>query len=80
MSNKPLAIPSPRAWEPEHDPDWAMQRQQDGMADVQDIVQAAEDVDLAHANNGGACPDCGGPVEHEGGCCVCRVCGFSECA
>ncbi|SEA15631.1 ribonucleoside-diphosphate reductase class II [Desulfuromusa kysingii] len=31
-------------------------------------------------NNGGACPDCGGPVEHEGGCCVCRACGFSECA
>ncbi len=31
-------------------------------------------------NNGGACPDCGSPVEHEGGCCVCRACGFSECA
>jgi len=31
-------------------------------------------------NNGGACPDCGGPVEHEGGCCVCRACGYSECA
>jgi ribonucleoside-diphosphate reductase alpha chain len=28
----------------------------------------------------GACPDCGGIVEHEGGCVVCRVCGFSECA
>jgi len=33
-----------------------------------------------HANSGGACPDCGGPVEHEGGCCVCHVCGYSECA
>lgn len=32
------------------------------------------------ATNGGACPDCGGPVEHEGGCCVCHACGFSECA
>ena len=31
-------------------------------------------------NNGGACPDCGGPVEHEGGCCVCHACGYSECA
>ena len=31
-------------------------------------------------SNGGACPDCGGPVEHEGGCCVCRACGYSECA
>jgi len=39
-----------------------------------------EEADLSHANNGGACPDCGGPVEHEGGCCVCHVCGFSECA
>ncbi|APG27090.1 ribonucleoside-diphosphate reductase, adenosylcobalamin-dependent [Syntrophotalea acetylenivorans] len=30
--------------------------------------------------NSGACPDCGGPVEHEGGCCVCHACGYSECA
>ena len=27
----------------------------------------------------GACPECGGIVEHEGGCAVCRICGFSEC-
>lgn len=27
----------------------------------------------------GACPDCGGVVEHEGGCSVCRSCGHSEC-
>lgn len=27
----------------------------------------------------GACPECGGPVEHEGGCSVCHVCGYSEC-
>jgi ribonucleoside-diphosphate reductase alpha chain len=26
-----------------------------------------------------ACPDCGGTVEHEGGCLVCRACGFSKC-
>ena len=32
------------------------------------------------AKNGGACPECGGPVEHEGGCCVCHACGYSECA
>ena len=29
---------------------------------------------------GGACPDCGGPMEHESGCAVCHSCGFSECA
>lgn len=28
----------------------------------------------------GACPECGGVIEHEGGCCVCHACGFSECA
>jgi ribonucleoside-diphosphate reductase alpha chain len=28
----------------------------------------------------GACPECGGVVEHEGGCMVCRVCAYSECA
>ncbi len=25
------------------------------------------------------CPDCGKPVEHEGGCVICRHCGFSKC-
>lgn len=28
----------------------------------------------------GACPECGGRVEHEGGCAVCHSCGYSECA
>jgi len=27
----------------------------------------------------GACPDCGSAVEHESGCIVCRLCGFSKC-
>ena len=27
----------------------------------------------------GACPDCGGVIEHEGGCAVCKGCGYSEC-
>jgi ribonucleoside-diphosphate reductase alpha chain len=27
----------------------------------------------------GACPDCGGAIEHEGGCVVCRTCGYSKC-
>lgn len=26
-----------------------------------------------------ACPECGKPVEHEGGCVICRHCGFSKC-
>jgi ribonucleoside-diphosphate reductase alpha chain len=27
----------------------------------------------------GFCPDCGGVLEHESGCAVCRECGFSKC-
>lgn len=39
-----------------------------------------EDSKTLHVSNSGACPECGGPVEHEGGCCVCHACGYSECA
>ena len=28
----------------------------------------------------GSCPDCGGAIEHEGGCLVCHGCGFSRCS
>ncbi len=28
----------------------------------------------------GACPECGGAIEHEGGCMVCRACGYSKCS
>ena len=27
----------------------------------------------------GFCPDCGGALDHEGGCVICRQCGFSKC-
>jgi ribonucleoside-diphosphate reductase alpha chain len=27
----------------------------------------------------GACPECGGAIEHEGGCLVCHNCGFTKC-
>lgn len=27
----------------------------------------------------GACPECGGVIEHEGGCSVCHDCGFTKC-
>lgn len=28
----------------------------------------------------GLCPNCGHSLEHEGGCSVCRVCGYSDCS
>ena len=28
---------------------------------------------------GAACPECGHELEHEGGCVVCRSCGYSKC-
>lgn len=36
--------------------------------------------ELQHTVDGGACPECGGAVEHEGGCSVCHACGYSECS
>jgi ribonucleoside-diphosphate reductase alpha chain len=37
-------------------------------------------IDFGEARNGaGACPECGGAMEPEGGCLVCRDCGYSQC-
>lgn len=33
----------------------------------------------ASMDNNGECPDCGSKLEHEGGCVVCRSCGYSKC-
>ncbi|SHI43156.1 ribonucleoside-diphosphate reductase class II [Malonomonas rubra DSM 5091] len=44
------------------------------------LNEGDDEVMMQHVTNGGACPECGGPVEHEGGCCVCHACGYSECA
>ena len=30
-------------------------------------------------SNKGNCPECGSKVDHEGGCMICRNCGFSKC-
>ena len=51
----------------------------DGIAKVMNHHAHAE-ISSALADQMGACPDCGGAVEHEGGCIVCRSCGFSRCA
>lgn len=42
-------------------------------------IQSSDDNSFESKMNGGACPDCGGIIELEGGCCVCRACGYAEC-
>lgn len=39
------------------------------------VTKNADELD----NLAGACPECGGAVEHESGCMVCRACGYSKC-
>ena len=41
---------------------------------------AQVDPPVSTLNTMGSCPDCGGAVEPEGGCLVCRSCGFSRCS
>ena len=52
------------------------------------LEKYTEKGDKANGNGGnghseimliGACPECGGAVEHEGGCAVCHCCGFTKC-
>ena len=50
------------------------------MAIESHLVTIGEGITVEKDNNSrGACPECGGIMEHEGGCAVCRVCGYSEC-
>jgi len=45
------------------------------------VLRSVAQVDpLAETAALATCPDCGSSVEHEGGCLVCRACGFSKCS
>ncbi|MDP4180177.1 MAG: vitamin B12-dependent ribonucleotide reductase [Bacillota bacterium] len=37
------------------------------------------DLSSSSSNSAAVCPECGLAVEHEGGCMVCRNCGYSKC-
>jgi ribonucleoside-diphosphate reductase alpha chain len=72
-----------------HQPAWAKGGKISSCADA--IAKAVENFRLVESDCGGngkkgevammigACPDCGGAVEHEGGCAVCHDCGFTKC-
>lgn len=47
------------------------------MASVPGIRDEQQEQMVLH--HGAPCPDCGGEMEHEGGCVVCRSCGYSKC-
>jgi len=44
------------------------------------LSETEDQAKVKFVSSSGACPDCGGSVEHEGGCSVCHSCGYSECA
>lgn len=47
---------------------------------VKDLSVNGKPIDIpATSGEIHVCPECGGLVEHEGGCVVCRNCGFSKC-
>jgi ribonucleoside-diphosphate reductase alpha chain len=49
---------------------------------IKDICMNPErdqDIDPGSVLTMSKCPECGKPVEHEGGCVICRHCGFSKC-
>jgi ribonucleoside-diphosphate reductase alpha chain len=45
-----------------------------------DYSEPVQQLEMPIAYAQGACPDCGGAIEHEGGCMVCRSCGYSRCS
>jgi ribonucleoside-diphosphate reductase alpha chain len=48
--------------------------------DTFDIIQRIDEEERnTKAPDKGLCPECGSSVEHEGGCMICRACGYSKC-
>lgn len=51
----------------------------DALAQAVTQYQNTREVQKSLINSFGACPECGGQIEPESGCAVCRSCGYSEC-
>lgn len=46
-----------------------------------DLDHIAEEIEMqgTSVEKGTKCPECGGSLEHEGGCVLCHACGYSKC-
>lgn len=49
------------------------------VAPVRAAVRVGEEPSPAQMKHAKFCPECGSPLEHEGGCVTCRDCGYSKC-
>lgn len=47
---------------------------------VDSILEKMDKKDSKRTVANGACPECGGPIEHVEGCNVCHSCGYSHCS
>ena len=47
--------------------------------DLDHLAQQIIDSSAGARQEGSHCPECGSTLEHEGGCVVCRSCGYSKC-
>lgn len=50
-----------------------------GHNNLGDIAEEIEGLYKPDTENKSPCPECGGQLEHEGGCVLCRSCGYSKC-
>lgn len=47
---------------------------------IEDEIEVVESKPVKQVKQSkNTCPECGEPLEHEGGCIVCKTCGFSKC-
>jgi ribonucleoside-diphosphate reductase alpha chain len=51
----------------------------DGPADATAEIPPLPQASLRARVDEGGCPECGAKLEHEGGCVMCRACGYSKC-
>jgi len=51
----------------------------DELAILNSLAEIEDEVGSTLNNSEKFCPECGKPVEHEGGCIVCKNCGYSKC-